>query len=102
MYQWCIARIVLKFSYNRRQHVAVRGTYSRWTNVKSCVPQGTILDPFIFFIYIDDLPNGVSSSVKLFADDTNIYRELSDVEGDALLLQSRLDRMSRIGPQHGK
>lgn len=82
------------FLTNRRQRVVVRGTYSGWSNVKSGVPQGTILGPILFLIYINDLPNGVSSSVKLFADDTKIYRELSDVEGDALSLQSDLNRMS--------
>ena len=59
-----------------------------WTNVKSGVAQGTILGRVLFLIYINDLPDGVSSSVKLFADDTKVYRELSDAEGDASLLQS--------------
>ena len=83
------------FLTNRRQRVAVRGIiYSEWTNVKSGVPQGTILGPILFLIYINDLPDGVSSSVKLFADDTKVYRELSDAEGVASLLQSHLDLMS--------
>ena len=58
------------------------------------MPQGTILGPILFLIYINDLPDGVSSSVKLFADDTKVYRELSDAEGDTSLLQSHLDLMS--------
>ena len=79
------------FLTNRRQRVAVGGIiYSEWTNVKSGVPQGTILGPILFLIYINDLPDGVSSSVKLFADDTKVYLELSDAEGDASLLQSDL------------
>ena len=65
-----------------------------WTNVKSGVAQGTILGRVLFLIYINDLPDGVSSSVKLFADDTKVYRELSDAEGDTSLLQSHLDLMS--------
>lgn len=80
------------FLTNRKQRVAVRGSFSDWSDVKSGVPQGTILGPILFLIYINDLPVGVSSSVKLFADDVKLYRELSDVESDMLLLQSDLNR----------
>ena len=82
------------FLTNRRQRVVVRGTYSEWSNVKSGVPEGTILGPILFLIYINDLPYCVLSSVKLFADDTKVYRKLSDVTVDSLMLQSDLDQMS--------
>ena len=82
------------FLTNRQQRVVVRGSYSKWTNVTSGVPQGTILGPILFLIYINDLPNEIVSHVKLFADDTKVYRKLSDPENDGEILQSDLNRMS--------
>jgi len=61
----------------RQQRVGIRGIYSNWSAVTSGVPQGTILGPTLFLIYVNDIPNIVNSSFKLFADDTKIYRELA-------------------------
>ena len=72
----------------------VGGTYSDWSNVKSGVPQGTTLGLILFLIYINDLPDCVLSSVKLFADDTKVYRKLLDKTVDSLMLQSDLDQVS--------
>ena len=56
----------------------------------SGVPQGTILGPTLFLLYVNDIPNVVTSSIKMFADDTKIYREINNAE-DTLALQSDLD-----------
>jgi hypothetical protein len=45
--------------------------------VKSGVPQGTVLGPIMFLLYINDISNGLTLSVKLFADDMKIYRVLN-------------------------
>ena len=78
------------FLKNRQQRVTIRGTFSTWSPVTSGVPQGTILGPTLFLLYVNDIPNVVTSSIKMFADDTKIYREINNAE-DTLALQSDLD-----------
>ena len=51
----------------------VNGVCSEWTNVTSGIPQGSVLGPMLFTIFINDLPISISSHVKIFADDTKIY-----------------------------
>ena len=64
----------LHISYlGRRQRVMVNGVCSEWTNVTSGIPQGSVLGPILFTIFINDLPISISSHVKIFADDTKIY-----------------------------
>ena len=65
---------------NRKQFVMVNGTDSATQLVTCGVPQGSVLGPLLFLIYINDLPN-ISSKLKffLFADDTNIYLESDDL-----------------------
>ena len=75
------------FLTNRLQRVTihVRGTFSDWSPVTSGVPQGTILGPTLFLIYENDIPNVVTSIIKLFADDTKICRELNYAEDTSAL-----------------
>ena len=58
---------------NRTQQVVLEGKYSDKSNVKSGVPQGTVLGPLCFLLYINDMGNNISSNLKLFADDTLLY-----------------------------
>lgn len=59
---------ISNFLTKRKQRVVVDGEHSDWTNVRSGVPQGTVLGPLLFLLYINDLPHGISSTVRLFAD----------------------------------
>ena len=61
------------FLSDRKQQVVVRGCRSEWVAVTSGVPQGSVLGPLLFLVYINDLPEVVSSSIKIFADDTKLY-----------------------------
>ena len=70
----------------RMQRVVLRGTCSSWSPVLSGVPQGTILGPVLFILYVNDISSGISSTVKLYADDTKVYREISDIARDTIIL----------------
>ena len=58
---------------NRKQRAILHGQYSSWKNIVSGVPQGSVLRPLLFLIYINDFPNGLVSIYKIFADDTSIF-----------------------------
>jgi hypothetical protein len=58
------------------------------------VPQGTVLGPLLFLIYINDLPESLHSSAKLFADDSLLYRELNTTS-DTNKLQEDLDKLQK-------
>ena len=63
---------------DRKQWVVVEGVESSWLNVSSGVPQGSILGPMLFLLFINDMPNVVSSSkLSLFADDAKCYRKVN-------------------------
>ena len=62
---------------NKRTTVLVDGEKLRSVKVKSGVPQGTVVDPLMFLLYINDIGENIGSSVRLFADDSLIYMVVS-------------------------
>ena len=64
------------FLSDRQQSVRIGSSFSSISPVTSGIPQGSVLGPVLFLIFINDLPEVVSSIVKLFADDTKIYNEI--------------------------
>ena len=79
---------IKSFLDNRSQSVVVNGSTSSSIPVSSGVPQGSVLGPLLFLIYINDLPECVQSSkVRLFADDTAIYLSLTVASHSSLLQQ---------------
>ncbi len=78
---------------SRRQLVSINGTQSSLLPVSSGVPQGSILGPLLFLVYINDLPDCVrSAKIHLFADDTKCSHQISS-PSDINLLQADLDRL---------
>ena len=77
------------FLTERRQYVSVQGESSSWKEVISGVPQGSVLGPVLFIIYINDLPDIISSTVKIFADDTKLYNKDSNCD----IIQQDLDAL---------
>ena len=67
---------------------------SSWTDVISGIPQGSVLGPILFVVYINDLPDAVTSDIRLFADYTKVYRTITTTE-DCRQLQSDLDNLQK-------
>ena len=69
--------LIKSFLSNRQQRVVLNGQSSSWEPMHAGVPQGSVLGPLFFLIYINNLPDGLNSNVKIFADDTSIFRLLT-------------------------
>ena len=80
------------FLSNRQQQVVIENECSDSVPVTSGVPQGSVLGPILFLIYINDLPDAIKSKVRLFADDTALNLAVSSLK-DAATLQRDLDRL---------
>jgi hypothetical protein len=82
------------FLHNRTQRVVLDGKQSDSSWVTSGVPQGSVLGPILFLLYINDLPDCVNSQVRLFADDTILDRKIMN-PNDATSLQQDLCRLEK-------
>ena len=88
-------KLIESFLSNRFQRVVLNGQSSSWAPVCAGVPQGSILGPLFFLIYINDLSKDISSTVKLFADDTSIFSVVDDVNVSVVQLNNDLLKISK-------
>ena len=80
-----------KYGYQR---VVINDQHPNWAPIPAGVPQGSILGPLLFLIYINDLPDNLNSLVKLFADDTSLFSTVHDSTLSAKILNNDLSRIS--------
>ena len=86
--------ILRDFLSNSKQRVVLDGQVSTWTSINAGVPQGSILDPLLFLIYINDLSDNLPSYVKLFADETSLFSVIHDINVSAEELNEDLKIIS--------
>ena len=86
--------IIKDFLANHQQRVVLNGKSSCWSSITAGVPQGPVLGPLFFLIYINDLVDNISSEAKLFADDTSLFTVVYDVDIAANKLNRDLEIIS--------
>ena len=82
--------LLIDFLKNRQQRVVLNGQFSSWAKVNAGVPQGSIVGSSLFLIYVNDLPNGLKSNPKLFADDTSLFSTVQDITKSTVSLNNDL------------
>ena len=80
---------IRSFLTDRKQRVVVRNKASEFRSVTSGVPQGSVLGPLLFILFINDIPDGIDNSLMMFADDTKLYgsaRNSMSIQNDLVSL----------------
>ena len=70
--------LINSYLANRCQRVILNGNCSQWSLLRAGVPQGSVLRPLLFLVYINDLVDNISSDAKLFADNTSRFTVIYD------------------------
>ena len=89
-----VHRWISTFLSHRTQKVVLDGFHSDTVTVDSGVPQGTVLGPILFLLFINDLPAQVKSHCRLFTDDCLIYTEINSIQ-DSIQLQADLTSLGK-------
>ena len=93
----CSEKILLWFSSylsDRRQRVVLNGIFSDCMAVFAGVPQGSILGPLLFLIFINDIVKSIGASIRLFADDSSLYIIVDLPDQSAIILNTDLKTVS--------
>ena len=90
-----LLNLLKDFLKYRKQRVLLNSQNVSWKEITSGVPQGSILGPLLFLIYINDLSDGLSSNCKLFANDTSLFSVVHDVTISSSELNSDLAKITQ-------
>ena len=84
------------FLKDRKQRVVLNEQNSSWANTEAGVPQGSILGLLLLLIYVSDLPDNLSTDVKLFADDISLFSVVHDIAIYAQVSEKKLQSHDQI------
>ena len=89
-----LSNILTDFLKERKQRVVLNGQRSKSSNISAGVPQGSILGPLLFLIYINGLSENWNSNPKLFADDTSLFFVVHDINQSGIKLNGDLGKIN--------
>ena len=87
--------LIESFLNDRKQRTVLNGRCSNWGDILAGVPQGSILGPLFFLVYINDLTTDLKCNVKLFADDTSLFTVVQEPNAAAEDMNHDLELISR-------
>ena len=88
-----LSNILTDFLDNRTQRVILNGQYSSWAKVEAVFPQGSILGPLLFLIYINDLSDNLASNPISFADNTSLCSVVKNIDASNTDLNNDLKKI---------
>ena len=89
-----LSNILTDFLKERKQRIVLNGQRSKSSNISAGVPQGSILGPLLFLIYINGLSDNWNSNPKLFADDTLLFFVVHDINQSGIKLNDDLGKIN--------
>ena len=87
--------LIHSFLNDRHQRVVLNGQRPNWSKIKAGVQQGSILGSFFFLVYINDLPEGVTTNAKRFEDHTSLFSVVHDFTASSVSLNNDLRKISQ-------
>ena len=87
--------LLRNYLQKRKQRVFLNGQTSECRDIIFAVPQGSLLGPLLFLMYINDLPDGLTSLCKMFADDTSLFSKVHNINKSATGLNGDLEKISQ-------
>ena len=89
--------LLSNYLHNRKQRVPINGKESDWKPILSGVPQGSVLGPLLFLLYINDLADDLECNHKLFADDASLNEHIKNTTNSTTCLSRDLNKIGSWG-----